>query len=288
MADFIGSLKRLLSEVSNNGIKLGNFYSINEFNAESAQFICIDFSIDDYGDSVLLMDENFAKQLGNEMLKIFQLTVENLNDELVLSTIGEAVNQSMNGAIQESAVQFGGLQPITVGPAQVLNGDSLSEKIADKSMIEIEGGMWLAVPNELAQILLEGHVQQNGNTRKSDDVAPPVPEQSDDSGDSSVEEVTFPTLKPEAPAQALPRNLDLLLDVKVTVSVELGRTHLNIKEILGLGSGSIITLDKLAGEPVDILVNGKPIAKGEVVVIDEAFGVRILDIIAPGERFKAE
>lgn len=80
------------------------------------------------------------------------------------------------------------------------------------------------------------------------------------------------------------RNISLIMDVPLQVTVELGRTKKLIKEILEYGPGSIIELDKLAGEPVDILVNGKPIAKGEVVVIDESFGVRITDIIHPSKR----
>lgn len=80
------------------------------------------------------------------------------------------------------------------------------------------------------------------------------------------------------------KNIGLIMDVPLQVTVELGRTHKLIKDILELGPGSIIELDKLAGEPVDILVNGKYIAKGEVVVIDESFGVRVTDIIHPSKR----
>lgn len=80
------------------------------------------------------------------------------------------------------------------------------------------------------------------------------------------------------------RNLNLLLDIPLQVTVELGRTRRTVKEILELTSGSIIELDKLAGEPVDILVNNRHIAKGEVVVIDENFGVRITDILSQAER----
>ena len=78
-------------------------------------------------------------------------------------------------------------------------------------------------------------------------------------------------------------NISMLLDVKLPVSIELGRTKMSIGEVLELGSGSIIELDKLAGEPVDILVNGKPLAKGEVVVLDENFGVRITNLISQRE-----
>mgnify|MGYP000919696426 FL=1 len=80
------------------------------------------------------------------------------------------------------------------------------------------------------------------------------------------------------------QNINLLMDVPLQITVELGRTTKKIKEILEFGQGTIIELDKLSGEPVDILVNGKNIAKGEVVVIDESFGVRITDIIHPSKR----
>ncbi len=81
-------------------------------------------------------------------------------------------------------------------------------------------------------------------------------------------------------------NLDLILDVALNVSVELGRTKKTVKEILDFSTGSIIELNKLAGEAVDLMINGKLFAKGEVVVIDENFGVRILDIVSPIERVK--
>ena len=84
-----------------------------------------------------------------------------------------------------------------------------------------------------------------------------------------------------------PRNIDLILDVPLEISVVLGKTKKNIRDILNLGTGSLIELDKLAEEPVDILVNGKKVAYGEVVVVDENFGVRITSIISGEERVKA-
>jgi len=92
-----------------------------------------------------------------------------------------------------------------------------------------------------------------------------------------------PTSTPQVP----PDKLELLFDIPLRVTVELGRTKMTLKEILELSVGSLIELDKLTGEPVDILVNGKLIARGEVVVIDENFGVRITDIISPKERLYA-
>jgi len=81
-------------------------------------------------------------------------------------------------------------------------------------------------------------------------------------------------------------NIDRLMDVGLNLSVELGRKDMQIKEILNLGPGKIIELDKLAGEPVDLLVNGRLLAKGEVVVVDENFGVRITELIDPADRIK--
>ncbi|AFM13294.1 flagellar motor switch protein FliN [Turneriella parva] len=103
-------------------------------------------------------------------------------------------------------------------------------------------------------------------------------------GGVSVNPINFPSLQQGSGAAQLPPNLELLLDVQMALTVELGRTKKYVKEILSLGEGSIIELDKLAGEPVDLLVNGKLIARGEVVVIDENFGVRVTDIVGPAER----
>jgi flagellar motor switch protein FliN/FliY len=102
-------------------------------------------------------------------------------------------------------------------------------------------------------------------------------------GGANVQSVQFPNLSP-AGGGVEQGNIGLLMDVYMEMTVELGRTRKLIKEILGMGEGTIIELDKLAGEPVDILVNHKLIAKGEVVVIDENFGVRVTEIVSPMER----
>jgi flagellar motor switch protein FliN/FliY len=98
-----------------------------------------------------------------------------------------------------------------------------------------------------------------------------------------VKQVQFQTFD-DAEDSTSPDNISLILDIPMQVTVELGRTKKCVGEILKLGPGSVIELDKLAGEPVDILVNGKPIAQGEVVVIDENFGVRVNDIISASGR----
>jgi flagellar motor switch protein FliN/FliY len=82
-------------------------------------------------------------------------------------------------------------------------------------------------------------------------------------------------------------SLDLILDVQLGATVELGRSQMAIRDVLALGPGSVVELDKLAGEPADLLINGKPLARGEVVVIDENFGIRITEIMAPTERINS-
>jgi len=102
----------------------------------------------------------------------------------------------------------------------------------------------------------------------------------------NVQPVQFANFQGAPYVQAEDSNLNLLLDIPLKVTVELGRTQKQIKDILELSQGSIIELDKLAGEPVDILVNNKLIAKGEVVVIDENFGVRVTDIVSQWDRIQ--
>ena len=83
-----------------------------------------------------------------------------------------------------------------------------------------------------------------------------------------------------------PVNFDVIMDVPVTISMEIGRTSINIRNLLQLNQGSIVELDRLAGEPLDVLVNGTLIARGEVVVINEKFGIRLTDVISPAERLR--
>ena len=81
-------------------------------------------------------------------------------------------------------------------------------------------------------------------------------------------------------------NLDVILDIPVTISMEVGHTDITIRSLLQLNQGSVIELDRLAGEPLDVLVNGTLIAHGEVVVVNEKFGIRLTDVISPSERIK--
>ncbi len=93
-----------------------------------------------------------------------------------------------------------------------------------------------------------------------------------------------PVAATAAPGAKRERNVDLILDIPLKLTAELGRTKMLVSELLNLGQGSVIELNKLAGEPMEVLVNDKLIARGEAVVVNEKFGVRLTDIISPQER----
>lgn len=103
----------------------------------------------------------------------------------------------------------------------------------------------------------------------------------------NYEKAEFDDLVPQPVAQgAGEKNLDVILDIPVTLSMEIGRTEITINDLLQLGQGSVVELDQLAGEAMDVMVNGTLIAHGEVVVVDDKFGIRLTDVISPTERIK--
>lgn len=130
---------------------------------------------------------------------------------------------------------------------------------------------------EAAMLKMLGELPQEPNTNSAENI---------DFGGAQVSNAEFQQLQQPAGSHE-PRNLDLLMDVDLPVAIELGRTKMAISEILSLGPGSVVELNKLAGEPVDLLVNSKVVARGEVVVIDENFGLRITQLITPEERLRA-
>lgn len=105
--------------------------------------------------------------------------------------------------------------------------------------------------------------------------------------DVEVHPVRFPPLSEPAHMSSERRSLELIMDVSMRVTVELGRASLTVEDVLGLGPGSVVELNKLAGEPVDVMVNDQLIAHGEVVVVDENFGVRVTEIVSPRRRAQA-
>ncbi|MDD5241203.1 MAG: flagellar motor switch protein FliN [Sulfuricella sp.] len=102
----------------------------------------------------------------------------------------------------------------------------------------------------------------------------------------SAAKAQFDQFSPSGVAAGAPNNIDMILDIPVNLTVELGRTKLAIRSLLQLAQGSVVELDGLAGEPMDVLVNGCLIAQGEVVVVNDKFGIRLTDIISPSERIR--
>lgn len=120
----------------------------------------------------------------------------------------------------------------------------------------------------------------------ADDWAAAMAEQAD-VDEAMANAITFDELKNEPLKQAAGSpDLDVILDIPVSISMEVGRTSITIRNLLQLNQGSVIELDRLAGEPLDVLVNGTLIAHGEVVVVNEKFGIRMTDVISPAERIK--
>jgi flagellar motor switch protein FliN/FliY len=119
----------------------------------------------------------------------------------------------------------------------------------------------------------------------ADDWAAAMAEQAD-AEESGASPVSFEELSSDAKKSTVNPELDVILDIPVMISMEVGRTSITIRNLLQLNQGSVIELDRLAGEPLDVLVNGTLIAHGEVVVVNEKFGIRMTDVISPAERIK--
>lgn len=100
------------------------------------------------------------------------------------------------------------------------------------------------------------------------------------------ESAAFQSLESEEAPDPVEPNLDVILNIPVTLSMEIGRTRMTIEELMRLNRGSVVKLERLAGEPMDVLVNGTLIAHGEVVVVNDKFGIRLIDVISPAERVK--
>ncbi|WP_418790233.1 flagellar motor switch phosphatase FliY [Phosphitispora sp. TUW77] len=149
---------------------------------------------------------------------------------------------------------------------------------------EINGGEEGNVGFDYAATAAEiSTIQQAGNFRSESQQGISAGRSAVRSAEVPVKPVQFAPMQSGFQSREI-ANIDLIMDVPLQITVELGKSRKTIREILALGPGSVVELDKLAGEPVDLLVNGKLLAKGEVVVIDENFGIRVTDIISPIER----
>lgn len=273
-----------------------------------------------YATSLYILQNADARTLAGMMLGGSEAEGDDLSD-MELSAIGEVMNQMMNSAATglASAIQ----EAVEINNPQVIpySSDALAQCLPQvltesftASMMQLKCGGGTTI--EMMELRVVSEVKaQVEKFLSSDSPAPMVDNEAASALDELMDEVT---IKPAMAAAASPRsaapqgvdpvtvrpvefasfdqqpnifgeenkNLQLVMDVTLNLTVELGKTELSIKEVLELTRGSVIELERVAGEPVDLMANGKLIAKGEVVVIEDNFGLRITSIISPADRLR--
>lgn len=244
--------------------------------------------------------------------------------DLELSAVSEAMNQMIGSSATSMATMFAREVNISPPSCKIWSDerDILTDKIPeDEEIVRVSFKMTIGnlVDSNIMQILplktakkivsiMTGNEEEDKeekiNTetiveRKNDVIEKEIINKNTSCNDTrlssgninvekvQVHEASFGKLEESKNKSEVPNNIDLILDVSLEISVVLGRTKKSIKDILSLGTGSLIELEKLAEEPVEILVNGKNIAYGEVVVVDENFGVRITSIASSSDRIKS-
>ncbi|MCY8176792.1 flagellar motor switch phosphatase FliY [Bacillus inaquosorum] len=273
------------------------------------------------GSNLLVVEQNDAAIIADLMIGGDGKGADPSLGEIHLSAVQEAMNQMMGSAATSMSTVFS--KKIDISPPRVELLDVTEEKgtdrIPDDEMLVkvsfnlkvgklIDSSIMQLYPLTFAKDLISSLMNTGnaeGETTPQPDVTyeqpkePVAPEPRIEpqqqqppkrqgtpkkTAPVQVSPVEFSAFDPNEASQAPINNLDMLLDIPLSITVELGRTKRSVKEILELSAGSIIELDKLAGEPVDILVNQRIVAKGEVVVIEENFGVRVTDILSQAER----
>jgi len=212
--------------------------------------------------------------------------------EMQASALGEVINQAVGGMSTTLGSQLG----TTISHSPVINIDAAAteskdyfgeDDIAEVAVVNIDFSVQDVVSGQIVHLLPDKTVKAltPAATQSSSPAVSTSNQPAQPGGQPTVQSVSFGQLSEKGIGDN--SNIDMLLDVNLTVTVELGRTRLTIKEILGLSQGSVVELDKLAGEPVDLMVNDKLFARGEVVVIDENFGVRVTEIVSQVARVDA-
>ncbi|WP_111290936.1 flagellar motor switch phosphatase FliY [Bacillus safensis] len=240
--------------------------------------------------------------------------------EIHLSAVQEAMNQMMGSAATSMSTVFNkkiDISPPRVELLDVKEGEGTDRIPAEEMLVKVSFRLTIGelidsnimqlypitfAKDLIAELTVPAHEEEPVQEAQ---VSTPEPQQAAPQAQSAPAQQAAPPKRQAKPKPATPvnvapvefeafsepqhttsqlGNLDMLMDIPLSITVELGRTQRSVKEVLELSAGSIIELDKLAGEPVDILVNKRIVAKGEVVVIDENFGVRVTDILSQSER----
>ncbi|MFJ7726512.1 flagellar motor switch phosphatase FliY [Neobacillus sp. NPDC097160] len=281
----------------------------------------VDYTEGIRGKNMLMIKENDAKIIADLMMGGDGTGGDFELSELHLSAVQEAMNQMMGSAATSMSTLF--QQKVDISPPSIdvlglppkkleqFEEDIIIEvsfrlrvgSLIDSNMIQL---IPLSFAKEMIQQILFPASTDVPSSVIEEAVATPIQEVSvqttavpqsnvvsipqspiQTTANANVQKVEYAAFSEKSAANGAnngPGNIDMLYDIPLGITVELGRTEMQIRKILELGPGAVIQLDKLAGEPVDILANHKLIAKGEVVVIEENFGVRITDIISPVDR----
>ena len=270
----------------------------------------VGYSIGIEGNNVLCIQAKDAAIIADLMMGNDGTNPDEELSEIHMSAVSESMNQMMGSVATSLSSMFN--KKVDITPPVVtlvdLGTEEVVSKLLDKAdpivqasfRMEVDGlidsEIMQLLPLDVAREMVDALMNQQPDVDDEEEAiaaaaaAAPAsngygaqPMQPHVASNVPVQSAQFTPLS-TVPVQVNDANIGLILDVPLQVNVELGRTKKSIKEILDLTKGSIVELDKLAGEPVDIMVNGKYLAKGEVVVIDENFGVRITEIVSPLER----
>jgi flagellar motor switch protein FliN/FliY len=321
--DFLTAALDLLSELINKPIDVENI-DIKEGSLQDAIFnlpedvlvIPLKFSGDIEGQTAFALSQAAASRIAAYLMgsdgideKLSEDSIANVTDAfsqlgvVMSNSLSASLNTGLQSEIGQSAINSLNLATLFAADevvhcairARVDGADLNLDYFAPKSMEEkMNASILSAVQPESAGIPDEKVAAEPVYDDRTIDLTGVA----SDAGPSGAEllgsfkdeksEMKFPEFSQESSTERKSsKNIDMLMDVPLEVTVELGRTKMSIKDLLDLGEGSIIELDKLAGEPVDFLVNGQLISRGEVVVIDENFGVRITEIVSPADRLSS-
>ncbi|WP_027633892.1 flagellar motor switch phosphatase FliY [Clostridium hydrogeniformans] len=312
----MGSASTALSQIINQQVNITTpMVSVTSLDELKKSFevpniaLEVEYTTGIVGLNLLVMKTSDASVIANLMMG-GDGTVQNIElSEIEISAVSEAMNQMIGSAATSMATMFSREVNISPPTSKVWAdiSDKLSEKIDEEEKVVkvsfkltigdlIDSNIMQILPVNTAKKIVSIMMGQDTNeivhnndhkveAREERVVMENFEKPIELEPKVQVHQAEFQTLKPSSSTSH--QNIDLILDVPLEISVVLGRTKKNIKDILNLGTGSLIELDKLAEEPVEILVNGKRIAYGEVVVVDENFGVRITSIISSSERVKS-
>ncbi len=295
-------------DITTPSVKETTVSKVREIFKDEKVVVRVDYSKGLSGTNAFVLEPHVVAIIADIMMGGSGENVSDDLDEIKLSAVGEAMNQMMGSAA--TALSEVIKNPVDITPPKVEIMDFKNEdvefppvhegeevvEVSFKMKVEtlVEGDMMqLMSPSfakEFAKFLtdtLPSKIKEEkpATPTMKEEKAPVREEVPNESSISQpVKKAEFQELKEESTTPISSNKLEALLDIPLDVSVELGRTSMTLKQVLDLGSGSLVELDKLTGEPVDILVNGKAIAEGEVVVIGENFGIRITKILSKKER----